>query len=205
MHDSLTSTPAERRRAEIDAELQDSTSSTPTSTTTLFHKDDQTLNEPVSQAESVNFEHSESADLGGSGSATAAEPHPQPRFGGSTSPSRDSVSGDRAESPLSFYDAASHIDPSSPESPKSESSPLTYLAPFDMAAPNGMNAGAGPPYGLGGAIMPSAGHHNDMQYVWTLVEELSGQLQANRERWTELQDGIARAQVHTDYPRRLED
>ena len=60
-----------------------------------------------------------------------------------------------------------------------------------------MNPGPGPPYGIGAAIMPGAGHHNDMQHVWTLVEELSGILQQNRERWDELQAGIARTQVQT--------
>ena len=64
-----------------------------------------------------------------------------------------------------------------------------------MAAPNGMPPGSGAPYGLGGAVMPSAGHHHDMQHVWSLVEELSGILQQNRERWDELQAGLARAQV----------
>jgi len=44
-------------------------------------------------------------------------------------------------------------------------------------------------------MMPNAGQHNDMNYVWTLVEELSGILEANREKWQELQAGIARAQV----------
>lgn len=67
-----------------------------------------------------------------------------------------------------------------------------------MAAPNGINANAGAQYGIGGPIMPSAGHHNDMQHVWSLVEELSNQLQQNRERWDELQDGLARAQVYLD-------
>lgn len=43
--------------------------------------------------------------------------------------------------------------------------------------------------------MPSAGHHSDMQHIWTLVQELSSVLQQNRERTDELQDGLARAQV----------
>ena len=58
-----------------------------------------------------------------------------------------------------------------------------------------MQPGGGAPYGMGGAVMPSAGHHHDMQHVWSLVEELSGILQQNRERWDELQTGLARAQV----------
>lgn len=66
-----------------------------------------------------------------------------------------------------------------------------------MAAPNGMNGGP-PAYGMNGNVMPNAGHHNDMQHVWTLVEELSGILQSNRERWDELQTDIARAQVHSE-------
>lgn len=65
----------------------------------------------------------------------------------------------------------------------------------NMAAPNGMQPGGGAPYGLGSAIMPSAGHHQDMAHVWGLVEQLSGILHENRERWEELQSGIARAQV----------
>lgn len=44
-------------------------------------------------------------------------------------------------------------------------------------------------------MMPPASHHNDMQHVWSLVEQLSGVLQSNRERYDELQAGIARAQV----------
>ncbi|PSK36044.1 hypothetical protein B9Z65_5859 [Elsinoe australis] len=64
-----------------------------------------------------------------------------------------------------------------------------------MAAPNGMQPGGGAPYGLGSAIMPSAGHHQDMAHVWGLVEQLSGILHENRERWEELQSGIARAQI----------
>jgi len=65
-----------------------------------------------------------------------------------------------------------------------------------MAAPNGLNAlNPAAPYPMGGAMMPNAGQHNDMNYVWTLVEELSGILETNREKWHELQAGIARAQV----------
>ncbi|KAF2153840.1 hypothetical protein K461DRAFT_116873 [Myriangium duriaei CBS 260.36] len=64
-----------------------------------------------------------------------------------------------------------------------------------MAAPNGMQPGGGAPYGMGNAVMPSAGHHHDMQHVWSLVEELSGILQQNRERWDELQTGLSRAQI----------
>ena len=77
-----------------------------------------------------------------------------------------------------------------------------------MAAPNGMNTAAGGPYAIGGGIMPGAGQHNDMQYVWSLVEELSGILQTNREGWQELQTGIARAQVqlsHDEWKRELAD
>lgn len=62
-----------------------------------------------------------------------------------------------------------------------------------MAAQNPM-ANATAPYTLGGG-MPSAGHHSDMQHIWTLVQELSSVLQQNRERTDELQDGLARAQV----------
>jgi len=45
--------------------------------------------------------------------------------------------------------------------------------------------------------VPTAGQNNDLVYVWGLVEELATQLQANRERFTELEAGIARSQVHT--------
>ncbi|THW45322.1 hypothetical protein D6D21_04450 [Aureobasidium pullulans] len=62
-----------------------------------------------------------------------------------------------------------------------------------MAAQNPM-ANATAPYTLGGG-MPSAGHHSDMQHIWTLVQELSSVLQQNRERTDELQDGLARAQT----------
>ncbi|TIA16225.1 hypothetical protein D6C80_04680 [Aureobasidium pullulans] len=62
-----------------------------------------------------------------------------------------------------------------------------------MAAQNPM-ANATAPYTLGGG-MPSAGHHSDMQHIWTLVQELSSVLQQNRECTDELQDGLARAQT----------
>ncbi|KAG8626721.1 hypothetical protein KVT40_005666 [Elsinoe batatas] len=64
-----------------------------------------------------------------------------------------------------------------------------------MAAPNGMQPGSGAPYPLGSAIMPSAGHHHDMAHVWQLVEQLSGLLHENREKWEELQSGIAKVKV----------
>jgi len=64
-----------------------------------------------------------------------------------------------------------------------------------MAA-NGTTTGPVPPYGMGG-IVPTAGQNNDLVYVWGLVEELATQLQANRERFIELEAGIARSQVHT--------
>jgi len=56
--------------------------------------------------------------------------------------------------------------------------------------------------------MPNAGHHNDMQHVWGLVEELSGLLQQNRERWEELQSSIAHSQVEhpdVDWRRQISD
>ena len=73
-----------------------------------------------------------------------------------------------------------------------------------MAATNGIGSlNPAAPYPLGGAMMPNAGQHNDMNYVWTLVEELSGILETNREKWQELQAGIARAQVHFGYSARV--
>ncbi|GAB7340421.1 hypothetical protein MBLNU457_6855t2 [Dothideomycetes sp. NU457] len=62
-----------------------------------------------------------------------------------------------------------------------------------MAA-NGTTNGPVPPYAMGG-IVPTAGQNNDLVYVWGLVEELASQLQANRERFTELEAGIARSQI----------
>lgn len=47
--------------------------------------------------------------------------------------------------------------------------------------------------------MPSAGHHSDMQHIWSLVQELSSVLQQNREQYDELQDGLTRAQVKLDH------
>lgn len=64
-----------------------------------------------------------------------------------------------------------------------------------MAAPNGMNPGPGAPYAPGGGIFPNAGHHNDVQHIWRLVEELSQALQTNREKYEELQASINAAQV----------
>jgi hypothetical protein len=68
----------------------------------------------------------------------------------------------------------------------------------DMAAQNPAMANSAAPYTLGGN-MPSAGHHSDMQHIWTLVQELSSVLQQNREHYDELQDGLTRAQVILDY------
>jgi hypothetical protein len=65
----------------------------------------------------------------------------------------------------------------------------------DMAAQNPAMANSAAPYTLGGG-MPSAGHHSDMQHIWSLVQELSSVLQQNRENYDELQDGLARAQVN---------
>ncbi|KEQ77685.1 hypothetical protein M436DRAFT_36916 [Aureobasidium namibiae CBS 147.97] len=64
----------------------------------------------------------------------------------------------------------------------------------DMAAQNPAMANSAAPYTLGGG-MPSAGHHSDMQHIWTLVQELSSVLQQNREQYDELQDGLTRAQT----------
>ncbi|KAI4760682.1 hypothetical protein E4T51_06344 [Aureobasidium sp. EXF-12344] len=64
----------------------------------------------------------------------------------------------------------------------------------DMAAQNPAMANSAAPYTLGGG-MPSAGHHSDMQHIWSLVQELSSVLQQNREHYDELQDGLARAQT----------
>ncbi|KAK6007123.1 hypothetical protein QM012_006131 [Aureobasidium pullulans] len=64
----------------------------------------------------------------------------------------------------------------------------------DMAAQNPAMANSAAPYTLGGG-MPSAGHHSDMQHIWSLVQELSSVLQQNREQYDELQDGLARAQT----------
>ena len=68
----------------------------------------------------------------------------------------------------------------------------------DMAAQNPAMANSAAPYTLGGG-MPSAGHHSDMQHIWTLVQELSSVLQQNREQYDELQDGLTRAQVKLDH------
>jgi hypothetical protein len=68
----------------------------------------------------------------------------------------------------------------------------------DMAAQNPAMANSAAPYTLGGG-MPSAGHHSDMQHIWSLVQELSSVLQQNRENYDELQDGLARAQVNFDH------
>jgi hypothetical protein len=68
----------------------------------------------------------------------------------------------------------------------------------DMAAQNPAMANSAAPYTLGGG-MPSAGHHSDMQHIWSLVQELSSVLQQNREHYDELQDGLARAQVKLDH------
>lgn len=68
----------------------------------------------------------------------------------------------------------------------------------DMAAQNPAMANSAAPYTLGGG-MPSAGHHSDMQHIWSLVQELSSVLQQNREQYDELQDGLARAQVHYNH------
>jgi hypothetical protein len=58
-------------------------------------------------------------------------------------------------------------------------------------------ANSAAPYTLGGG-MPLAGHHSDMQHIWSLVQELGNVLQQNREHYEELQDGLARAQVQLD-------
>lgn len=68
----------------------------------------------------------------------------------------------------------------------------------DMAAQNPAMANSAAPYTLGGG-MPSAGHHSDMQHIWSLVQELSSVLQQNREQYDELQDGLTRAQVKLDH------
>ncbi|KAH0160041.1 hypothetical protein KCU67_g6882, partial [Aureobasidium melanogenum] len=70
---------------------------------------------------------------------------------------------------------------------------LSNIYSGDMAAQNPAMANPAAPYTLGGG-MPSAGHHSDMQHIWSLVQELSSVLQQNREQYDELQDGLARAQ-----------
>ncbi|KAG9625991.1 hypothetical protein KCV04_g11996, partial [Aureobasidium melanogenum] len=71
---------------------------------------------------------------------------------------------------------------------------LSNIYSGDMAAQNPAMANSAAPYTLGGG-MPSAGHHSDMQHIWSLVQELSSVLQQNREQYDELQDGLARAQT----------
>ncbi|KAI5209599.1 hypothetical protein E4T39_00907 [Aureobasidium subglaciale] len=68
-----------------------------------------------------------------------------------------------------------------------------YSRSISMAAQNPAMANSAP-YTLGGN-MPAAGHHSDMQHIWSLVQELSQVLQQNRENYDELQEGLARAQT----------
>lgn len=65
-----------------------------------------------------------------------------------------------------------------------------------MATPNGLPPGSAAPFGMGSnnTLQPS-GHVHDMQHLWGLVEELSGILQGNREKWDELQTDMARIEV----------
>ncbi|KAG9546928.1 hypothetical protein KCU71_g16669, partial [Aureobasidium melanogenum] len=63
---------------------------------------------------------------------------------------------------------------------------LSNIYSGDMAAQNPAMANSAAPYTLGGG-MPSAGHHSDMQHIWSLVQELSSVLQQNREQYDELQ------------------
>lgn len=67
-----------------------------------------------------------------------------------------------------------------------------------MAAQNPAMANPAAPYNLGGG-MPAAGHHSDMQHIWSLVQELSSVLQQNRQNYDDLQEGLARAQVQLSY------
>ncbi|KAI5208906.1 hypothetical protein E4T38_02623 [Aureobasidium subglaciale] len=68
-----------------------------------------------------------------------------------------------------------------------------YSRSISMAAQNPAMANSAP-YTLGGN-MPAAGHHSDMQHIWSLVQELSQVLQQNRENYDELQEGLTRAQT----------
>lgn len=64
-----------------------------------------------------------------------------------------------------------------------------------MAAPNGMNPGLPAPYAAGGGLDPPAGRHNDIHYIWRLVEELAAALEANRQKYEDLKESISRASV----------
>ncbi|KAF2857801.1 hypothetical protein K470DRAFT_272993 [Piedraia hortae CBS 480.64] len=48
--------------------------------------------------------------------------------------------------------------------------------------------------GVNNGALPPAGHHSDMQLMLRRMEELSDQLQQNREQWAELQNGISRVE-----------
>lgn len=85
-----------------------------------------------------------------------------------------------------------------PSITKHLASALRNIYSGDMAAQNPATANSAAPYTLGGG-MPSAGHHSDMQHIWTLVQELSSVLQQNREHYDQLQDGLTRAQVKLDH------
>lgn len=139
--------------------------------------------------------------LGGVGTTLPqdlVEPYPEPVLSQSL-PSRGtstSSPGSPAEEKGKRKEHVQLNRPSAPESfPTSRSrtsSRLRRLAA--MSAPNGINGGGPAPYPMGGLTQP--GSHMEVQHIWTLVEELSGVLQLNRDRYEELQEGIARAQVH---------
>ncbi|KAK4910579.1 hypothetical protein LTR28_000025, partial [Elasticomyces elasticus] len=58
-----------------------------------------------------------------------------------------------------------------------------------MAANNGMYPG------VGGAMLPSAGHHMDMNHLMSVVTSLSQQLAENREAFVRMQESMARLRV----------
>ncbi|KAK5000721.1 hypothetical protein LTR66_000458 [Elasticomyces elasticus] len=59
----------------------------------------------------------------------------------------------------------------------------------EMAANNGMYPG------VGGAMLPSAGHHMDMNHLMSVVTSLSQQLAENREAFVRMQESMARLRV----------
>ncbi|KAF4554823.1 Hypothetical protein D9617_3g018920 [Elsinoe fawcettii] len=89
---------------------------------------------------------------------------------------------------LSSSTSTPRVSPTNPPTNRSGSEAM-------MAAPNGMQPGGGAPYPLGSAIMPSAGHHQDMAHVWGLVEQLSGVLHQNRKEWEDLQRDLGKVKV----------
>lgn len=100
--------------------------------------------------------------------------------------------------PTNLDDHEEFVSLNNPSITKHLADALRNIYSGDMAAQSPAMANSAAPYTLGGG-MPSAGHHSDMQHIWSLVQELSSVLQQNREHYDELQDGLARAQVNLDH------